>query len=136
MTYRPALAGEPRHFAAFELRDEHGRFRSVRWQDTMVVAAWLRHVAGEYLKKVEGQPQNWIDSYVLGHGTGDARGQRLSYIPLPTIGHPHADGRVRRALVAQPFGEARTVSTLLEWGLTGTPLTDGYGGARARLARV
>jgi CRISPR-associated protein Csb2 len=134
MSYRPALAAEPRHFAAFELRDEHGRFRSVRWQETMLAAAWLRHAAGEYLKQVEGYPQEWIDSYVLGHGTGDARGQRLSYVPLPTIGHAHADGRVRRALVVQPSGEPRTVSTVLAWGLTGTSLTDEHGEARAWLA--
>ena len=124
-SYRPALAVEPRHFAAFELRDERSRFRSVRWQDMMLVAAWLRHATGEYLKQIEGSPQDWIDGYVLGHGTSGARGQRLSYVPLPTIGHPHygvSNAVVRHCRLCEHApppkkGPAASYSRISEWRL-------------------
>ena len=43
--------------------------------------------------------------YVAGHA-GDAEESlpRFSYLPLPSIGHPHADGFVRRVLIAEPYG--------------------------------
>lgn len=123
---------EHRHWVAFALRDEGGGV-PVRWQDGMVVAAWLRHAAGKRME-LEGKSREWIDSYVLGHGNGDGRSQRLSYVPLPSIGHQHVDGRVRRVLVSEPFGGDGRISELLEWGLSGATLTDEAGSIRARLA--
>jgi CRISPR-associated protein Csb2 len=47
--------------------------------------------------------------YVAGHVKRKGRHQRdtpprFTYLPLPTIGHEHADGAIRRLLIAEPFG--------------------------------
>jgi CRISPR-associated protein Csb2 len=42
---------------------------------------------------------------VAGHiGKLDRTPPRFSYVPLPTIGHEHADGMIRRLLIAEPLG--------------------------------
>lgn len=121
-----------RPHVALLLQGLDGRPASVAWQDGIVVASWLRHASGARMER-ERQDAAWIRSYVMGHGDGEERNHRLSYVPLPTIGHPHADGRVRRALVVEPPGASPSIAKLLAWGLEGTRVTDNEGVVRARL---
>lgn len=52
-----------------------------------------------------GVAETWISSFVAGHrAEGENEHQQLSYLPLPSIGHEHADGIIRRVMVAAPFG--------------------------------
>ena len=97
--------------------DGSGRTVSVRWRDAaMTVAPWARHGAGVIAKK-EGYAKEWIDRFVLGHTSEGARDQRLSYLPLPSIGHKNADGGIRRFAIAEPVGSKGKATEIMEWGL-------------------
>ncbi len=53
-----------------------------------------------------------VNQVVLGHPP-DAPGPRLSILPLPSIGHPHSDGRIRRVILTESFdGDGRVIGTL------------------------
>jgi CRISPR-associated protein Csb2 len=48
----------------------------------------------------------WVESYVAGHRPeGVENHKQVSYIPLLSIGHQHADAMVRRVMIAAPFGD-------------------------------
>lgn len=47
----------------------------------------------------------WVDSFVAGHcPAGIDSHDRFSYVPLPSIGHEHADAMIRRVMITTPFG--------------------------------
>ena len=131
--YRWADETPIRGSCAFRLTGSDGRPVAVRWKECMVVSAWVRHATSEFMQKHK-RDQPWIDSYVLGHAPKGEPGPRLSYVPLPSIGHPNADGSIRRILVVEPKGTS-VESALIEWGLPGTELTDTEGKVRATIAQ-
>jgi CRISPR-associated protein Csb2 len=48
---------------------------------------------------------DWVKTFVAGHrseGQNDHR--QFSYVPLPSIGHEHADAMIRRVMITAPFG--------------------------------
>jgi CRISPR-associated protein Csb2 len=48
---------------------------------------------------------NWVKSFVAGHRSeGQNDHMQLSYVPLPSIGHEHADAMIRRVMITAPFG--------------------------------
>jgi CRISPR-associated protein Csb2 len=94
---------------------------AVRWDAAMEVAAWLRHASAEALRGERGID---VDAFVLGHTEGQADpSHRLSFAPLPSIGHPAADGRVRRVMVVEPPGSDGRVVQRLAARLRGTTIT-------------
>ena len=106
--YRPVpyrMVGDTpsRLHVAFDLRDGEGERKSFRWEDSMLVAAWLRHAAKQRFG-IEGWKEKDINAYICGHAEKGNENQRLSYVPLPSIGHEHADGRHRRAMIVLPTG--------------------------------
>lgn len=118
VAYRNPLEQASRPFLAYAFqRLSDGHPHSVSWEDGMEVAARLRHTTSEMLRSL-GADEPFLRAYALGHGTGEERDRRLSYVPLPSIGHQHVDGRVRRALVVGPPGpwdsRARVLGDLLE----------------------
>jgi CRISPR-associated protein Csb2 len=87
------------------------RGRGVSWHDVMTVAAWFRHASAAVLKD---SPDIDIGAFVLGH-TEDSPDQshRLSFVPLSSIGHDHADGRIRRVMIVEPpTGDGKVVDRL------------------------
>lgn len=130
-TYVRSDVAHPRSYAGFRLESPGGGSFSWPWREGIVVAGWLRHAAGQRLK-LEGKDSDWISRYAMGHGREEERNRRLSYVPLPSIGHPHADGEIRRALLVEPLTGSEGVAGLLAWGLGGTSLTDDGGRTRAR----
>jgi CRISPR-associated protein Csb2 len=135
--YRRARSWQPRRFVAFELQTIEGRTFAARWDQTATVAAWLRHAAGEALRQEELQ-ESWIDSYVLGHTAPTDLGHRLSFVPLPSVGHQHSDGGIRRVLIVEPPAAEKDAEALDLLGvkLAGWTLTDDGGANRAALAPV
>jgi CRISPR-associated protein Csb2 len=136
--YGRAHAARRRRSVAFELQTLEGRPFAMRWDQAQTVAAWLRHAAGEALQQ-EGISQQWIDSFILGHTGPDLLGHRLSFVPLPSVGHIHSDGGIRRVLIVEPptaAGSEREALDLLEIKLAGWLLTDERGEERAVLAPV
>ena len=101
--YHRVSEGSSRRWYGFKLQRLDGESFSLPWREVPKAAAWLRHMAGEAMREEYGpEDQGWIDSYVLGHTAEHEMGVRLSYIPLPSIGHPYSDGGVRRALIVEP----------------------------------
>ncbi len=116
--YRNPLGQSSRPFHAYVLqRLPEGGPYSVGWEDGMEVAARLRHATSETLRSLEAD-EPFLRVYALGHGTGEERDRRLSYVPLPSVGHRHVDGRVRRVIVVGPpgpwDGRAKGLGGLLE----------------------
>lgn len=131
------LSEPARPWAGFALRTCDGRSAfAVDYRRLMVVAAWMRHACAEALRQ-EGAPAEWVDSYILGHhppGAGNA--PRLSILPLPSIGHPHSDGRVRRVALAAPAGGAAEPVRLLELKLRSSLILGDNQRPACRLGRI
>lgn len=90
-----------RMHVVFDLRDGEGERESFRWEDGMLVAAWLRHAAKQRFG-IEGWKEKDINAYICGHTVKGSENRRLSFVPLPSVGHEHADGRHRRAMIVLP----------------------------------
>jgi len=90
-----------RAYAVFDLPEGAG-FRPAR---IAAVAAMLRSLTCRSAKDDTHEFPGGTEVYVAGHVEGDKETPpRFSYLPLPTIGHEHADGAIRRLLIAEPFG--------------------------------
>lgn len=113
--YRPKSAAVGRPFVVFELlRDDDSRF-SYPQHKFVHVAGMVRHLAIESMlrSRPAGTSEEWVERYVAGHArAGDAHHRQFSYLPLPSIGHPHVDPAVRRVIVAAPVGDERFVAHL------------------------
>lgn len=108
------------------LLDGSGQY-SKGWHSVMEIAAWLRHAAAEALRAERLEID--LDSYVLGHTDAGERSQRMSFVPLSSIGHANADGRVRRVMLVEPqSAEGRAVERL-GVKLPGAKVTDERGAA-------
>jgi CRISPR-associated protein Csb2 len=118
---REGRSGRP--YARFNLLRPNGETFSYRWREVMLVAAWMRHQCAGALEQ-EGFGADWINEYVHGHEDGSPKGRRISFLPLPTIGHTHSDGRVRRVLITEPPDADGETARLLQIKLAGARLTD------------
>ncbi|GBD31890.1 hypothetical protein HRbin33_00851 [bacterium HR33] len=131
--YLPVGALPPRPHAAFEL-PEGVAFRA---EDAAKVAAMLRSLACQSAKEDEAAHTfpGGAEVYVAGHvehGT-DVTPARFSYLPLPSIGHEHADGMIRRLLTAEPFGGNGVHATWAQQRLRNGTLRDEHGNERGVL---
>jgi CRISPR-associated protein Csb2 len=98
--------------------EDSEKFYRIPWAFGMKVAAWMRHAAAEALRQ-EKYPDNFVNSYVLGHGNG--HGNHMSFIPVPNIGF-HADGAIRRVMVLEPPGCSGEIAALLQLKLSSAVL--------------
>ena len=108
-------------YAIFELRNDDGSFFQYPQRKLIHIAGMVRHLAIEAMdpKKGGAPPRGipnaaeWVDRYVAGHAR-DYQGEhrQFSYLPLPSIGHPHADQAVRRVMVVAPLGDDRLLEYL------------------------
>ena len=96
--------------AIFALRQPDGDFAREPQMNIMHLAGMLRHAT---LAAMEGypppdiaSPADWLDNFVAGHrkNKSNAEHRQFSYVPLPSIGHEHADCEVRRIMIVAPFG--------------------------------
>ena len=136
VAYVPDAAILPRPFAVFELMrpDDADRRQALRQQDANVVAAMLRSLACRLARGDSHEFPNGSDVYVAGHkGNKEDRRPRFSYIVLPTIGHPNADGMIRRVMIAEPHGGDGTHAAWAASRLRGQVLKDNAGYAAAVL---
>jgi CRISPR-associated protein Csb2 len=86
--------------------DEAERWASFDPRYTIRVSSWIRGFLCSIAKK-DWQFSEPSDVYVAGHHDprDDRTPPRFSYLPLPTIGHQHADGLIRRVMIAEPYGD-------------------------------
>ena len=97
-----------RPFAVFALRtigDDSYRYAHAK---LIHIAGMTRRAAIDAMK--DFRPANitddaWVPTFVAGHRpAGSDNHQQFSYIPLPSIGHEHADAMIRRIMIMAPFG--------------------------------
>jgi CRISPR-associated protein Csb2 len=114
-------------FTVFGLRTaDGGSTLSKRWDEAMQVAGWLRHASAQALEGHVDAAQ--MAAFVLGHPlAGGDSAFRLSYVPLPSTGHAHADGRIRRVMLLEPASADGMMVDLLAMKLAGAVLTDSGG---------
>ena len=98
--YRHALSWQRRDHIVFGLQILEGQ-RFARWDQVHTVATWVRQAVAEAFEQEE-LDKSWIDSFALGHTSKADMGHRLSFVPLPSVGHQHSDGGVRRVMIVQP----------------------------------
>ncbi len=123
----------PRSYAAFELPDGI----SFRQEHIVKVAAMLRSLAARHARSDTHEFPGGSETYVAGHvGKRQMTPERFSYLPLPTIGHQHADGMVRRLLVAEPYGGDGGHAQWAQRRLAGSALTDSAGNERGVLLNL
>lgn len=134
---RPATVGFERYqkagarkrpYAAFDLlHPETQRPVSRAAHESMLVAAWLRHAAATALRPLIGETMT--NEYVLGHVEQGDRSDRLSFVPLPSVGHRNVDGRIRRVIIVEPAESEGKITELVRRSLVGAKLVPE--GARA-----
>ncbi len=128
--YLPESLLPYRPYVAFELRDAQDRLRAVPPQRAVAIAAHLRSAACEKAKAESGhQFPGGAGRYVAGHAQNSRDAfERFSYLPLPTVRMGgYADGKIRRVLIAEPFG---STGEHVRWAarvLRDVPLTDRSG---------
>lgn len=119
-----------RAYAAFELPDGV----SFRPESTAVVAAMLRSLTCRSAKSDTHEFPGGAEVYVAGHVKADEQTPpRFTYLPLPTIGHEHADGAIRRLLIAEPFGGDGAHASWVQQRLRNATLQDEHGDERGML---
>ena len=99
-----------RPHVVFELRRNDGTFFAYPQNALIHIAGMVRHLAIEAMRKSppEGVDDDWIETYVAGHiPAGAVEHRQFSFLPLPSIGHQHADQKVRRVMIAAPVGDDR-----------------------------
>lgn len=148
--YRRATDLPPRPVAAFILRplDRDTGFAFFPLQRAVCVSAMLRHAACRAAKADLDPPgwrtDEWSLRFVAGHGpTGSPKRRdkddahpRFSYLSLPSIGHRHADGLIRRVIIAEPFGGDGRSALWAAQRLSGAVLEDEDRGPMARLEPI
>ena len=103
-----------RPYAVFKLIDADDDIYRYPHKQLVHIAGMVRHLAIDAMKRNPPQsikdPAPWIERYVAGH-RDPAREDvalphsQLSYIPLPSIGHHHADPSIRRVMIVAPIGD-------------------------------
>ena len=119
--YRPTVC--------FQIVDAEGKqYKSFPARNTIEVSAWVRSKCCEKAQK------NFVDGikskeFVAGHQQGRARDllPRFSYLPIPSIGHKHVDGYIRRLIIAEPYGGNGIASGWVCKVLNGQTITDSRG---------
>ncbi len=87
-----------RHFKLYKLTalDNKNKY-SWRQDKIITMAAMVRHA-------VTKQAPSELKGFVSGHVDKKDLNNRLSWIPLPSIGHGYADGGIRRVMILGPGG--------------------------------
>ncbi len=108
--YTSADRPAPRPHVVFELRDDNGNLARYPHATLIHIAGMVRHVAIERIKGdlpsfiPENDRAKWLETFVCGHRGDAEQHQQVSYVPLPSIGHEHADAMIRNVMLITPIG--------------------------------
>lgn len=117
----------PRPHAVFKLLDPNEDPARYPHAKLVHIAGMVRHLAIAAMLK---DPPLWIENATewvnrVVRGKRDASStddhQQFSYIPLPSIGHQHADGIIRNVMLVAPLGMERELAYLAK-RIDGQPL--------------
>ncbi|OQX63110.1 MAG: type I-U CRISPR-associated protein Cas5/Cas6 [Desulfococcus sp. 4484_241] len=122
-------------FKLLRPEDDSDRWANFDQRRAMEIAAWVRGYLCRASKVMDfpGDSEVYVAGHVPWHKKNDKTPPRFSYLPVPSIGHDYADGRIRRFIVAEPYGgDGRYV----QWArrvLANTVATDKKGDPQAML---
>jgi len=126
--YRRDTDPDLRPHAVFKLLDENEDAYRYPHAKLVHIAGMTRHAAIERMKADPpsgiDDPADWINRAVRGkqdESFADEHRQ-FSYVPLPSIGHVHADAMIRNVMIVAPLGMDRELEYLSE-RLNGALLT-------------
>jgi CRISPR-associated protein Csb2 len=118
--YRRDTDSVARPYAVFKLVDENEDAFRYPHAKLIHIAGMTRHAAIERMKADRpvwiDSPADWINRTVRGkRDEALENGHRqFSYIPLPSIGHEHADAMIRNVMIVAPLGMERELEYLAE----------------------
>lgn len=124
---RVSYGSPPRRFV-YELRSPADAAEFVAWPLTRIskLVIALRDGAVQRLENALPDRKEEIARVLIGRkpdGTNDGpTNERVRIIPLPSIGHHHADRAIRRVLVEVPTGPLRTDD--IDWAFSGLEAPD------------
>ena len=106
---RPA----PRPHAVFRFLDSDDRPTRYPHAQLVHVAGMVRHLAIQ--RMLQNPPpwhrsdaEAWVNAFVRGKADDHAEPlARISYVPLPSIGHAHSDAMIRNVMLVAPLGAER-----------------------------
>ncbi|MDK2126492.1 type I-G CRISPR-associated protein Csb2 [Parachitinimonas caeni] len=132
---RYSLAGRNTHYLMMPIKllhpDQEEQPLSWAPELTVQVSAMLRHGVMQLMQDTP------YAAWAAGHSPPDDKGARLSWIPLPSIGHAHADRRIRQALLVARVSEQEEMEALYQRLLTeALPLRDERSACCVARARV
>ncbi len=113
VNYRRETDPLGRPYIVFKLVDSNDDTYTYPHGKLIHLAGMVRHLAIEAMTRNPprdvGAHARWIEQYVAGHRekttSADAPHTQLSYVPLPSVGHVHADPGVRRVMIVAPMGD-------------------------------
>lgn len=139
--YRRATDPLSRPVAVFKLLDANEDPARYPHAKLVHIAGMVRHVAIEAMSKARADA-DFINRVIRGKRdpASGAAHQQISYVPLPSIGHTHADAIIRNIMLVAPLGLERELADLarridglplepegeLEAGPADSPPTDAY----------
>jgi CRISPR-associated protein Csb2 len=118
--YRRDTDPQPRPHVIFKLVDANEDTFRYPHAKLIHIAGMVRHLAIERMKDdpppwIE-QSADWVNRVVRGkrdESAGDDHKQ-FSYVPLPSVGHAHADAMIRNVMVVAPLGMERELHHLAD----------------------
>lgn len=126
--HRPRWALLPFRLQQPGATSEPARFHP---EHAVIVGGLLRHAA----MRLAG-PGPMAD-FAAGYGTDDDPDHRLSWVPLPSVGHRHVDGMVRRGLWMARACDIEALEMLVQsMPEQGLPLVDEHSGECVAIAKI
>jgi len=80
------------------------------------IAGMVRHLAIGRMSVPPGwiDGPKWLETFVCGHQKEGEQHRQISYVPLPSIGHEHADAEIRNVMLITPLGFERELEFVAE----------------------
>ena len=129
VAYACELELPPVRCAAFALRTTDDRPFSLEGTRAVEVAAMVRHAIGRAARSAG------LDAALVGELMGHGGEHRIRVAPLPTVGHRHADGCIRRVMLTAPLGVPGDAWTDVLTRLAGAALVREYARGAAACSR-
>ncbi len=118
VSYRRDHEPSARPHAVFKLLDAGDDTYRHPHTKLVHIAGMVRHLAIETMKRnpppwKQADP-TWLETFVCGHRGDAPEHQQISFVPLPSIGHAHADGMIRNIMLIAPAGCERELEFVAE----------------------
>jgi CRISPR-associated protein Csb2 len=110
VAYRPSDQIPRTAFLTLRLMQpmDYQAFRTFDAENAVVVAGMLRHAA----MRIASSSAAALADFAAGYGPESDPNCRMSWVPVPSVGHPHADGLIRRGFWLARAPDAKLLGDL------------------------